>query len=79
MSEQKLKPEELTRIDFSPRSTDWLDARRTELKKGCFNYAAIPQAIEYLGQPNPRKWQPMDDDWQLPDDWMQTLHDGMIR
>jgi Fe-S oxidoreductase len=77
MSDKKMKPEELLRFDFRPRQADWLDATRTVLKKGSYNYAAAPDALEYLGQPNPRKWQPYDDDWQLPENWMEILREGM--
>jgi Fe-S oxidoreductase len=74
---EKKTPEEMTRYDFEPGSEDWLDASRTKLRKGCYNYASTPQSIEYLNQPNPRKWQPYQDDWQLPENWMEILHEGM--
>ena len=32
---------------------------------------------EYLGLPNARKWQPMDDDWQLPENWREIIFEGM--
>jgi len=77
MSDDKKTPEQMMDYGFQPRSADWLDPSQSRIKKGCFCYGGIPQAVEYLGLPNPRKWQPTDDDWQLPDDWMQTLHEGM--
>jgi len=77
MSDKMMKPEELLRISLDPQVDDWLDASKTELKRGCWNYAAAPEALEYLGQPNPRAWSPADDDWQLPPNWMEILHDGM--
>jgi len=77
MSDDVLKREELTQFDMKPSGYDWLDASRTKLKAGCWNYAAEAKPMEYLGLPNPRDWSPTDDDWQLPDNWMQIVHDGM--
>jgi len=77
MFDNVAKPEELTRFSLDPHTEDWLDASKTELKKGRWNYGANPNSVEYLGQPNPRQWQPRDDDWQLPPNWMEILHDGM--
>jgi len=72
MSEKKLKPEEVAKIDHTPPERGWMDAR-TEMRSGNFNYGAQPKSIEYLGQPFPRKWQPTDDDWQLPKNWKEIV------
>jgi Fe-S oxidoreductase len=48
-----------------------------EFKKGTFNYAGAQEAIEYLSQPNPRKWQSNEEDWKLPENWQQILLDGL--
>jgi len=50
---------------------------KVEFRKGTYSYAAAPKSLEALGLPNPRKWQPTDDDWQLPDDWQRIILDGM--
>ena len=77
MSHKMMKPEEMTQYDFKPRQDDWLDASQTVLKKGCYNYAAVPDSLKYLELPNPRKWQPYEDDWKLPENWMEILREGM--
>lgn len=77
MSDKLIKPEDLARgIDYRPSDDNWMDTK-TVLKRGCFNYAAIPASAEYLGQPNVRKWQPMDDDWQLPENWKEIIYKGL--
>lgn len=77
MSESKLKPEELAEnIKFKPGKKDWLDPS-VEFKKGVFNHSGNPKNVEYLKLPNPRKWQPTDDDWQLPENWKQIILDGL--
>ncbi len=76
MSEKTIKPEELLQIDFAPSKKDWMDAT-VEIRKGTFNYAAVPKSAAYLGLPNVRKWQPTDDDWQLPENWKEIIIDGL--
>ncbi|PKK84338.1 MAG: menaquinol oxidoreductase [candidate division Zixibacteria bacterium HGW-Zixibacteria-1] len=73
---EKYKAEELSRIDLTPPKTDWMDTSPV-FKKGRFNYSAIPKSIEYLGLPNPRKWQPTDDDWKLPENWREIILEGL--
>jgi len=73
---EKYKPEEISQVDYNPPKTDWIDTP-VEMRKGCFNYSAIPKSIEYLGLPNPRKWQPTDDDWQLPENWREIILEGL--
>ena len=78
MSDDLLKPrEELTKFSLDPRGDDWLDASRTKLKRGRWNYASAPDTLEYLDLPNARQWSPANDDWELPDDWMQIVREGM--
>jgi ferredoxin len=77
MSELKSKPEELAgKINYKPVKKDWLDPS-VEFKHGVFNYSGIPKNVEYLEQPNPRKWQPTDDDWKLPENWKQIILEGL--
>ncbi len=76
MSEKHRKPEEVAQIDYHPPKENWLD-KKTVFKKGAYNYAPVPKNWEYLGLPNARKWQPMDDDWQLPENWREIIFEGM--
>ncbi len=76
MSEKLIRPEDLAKgIDFTPSGGDWRD-HVPEIKKGCINYAAQPASTKYLDLANVRKWQPMDDDWQLPENWKEIIFEG---
>lgn len=48
-----------------------------QARRGSYCYSAKPEMLEYLGMPNPRKWQPYDEDWKLPPDWRETILEGM--
>ncbi|HYL79970.1 MAG TPA: (Fe-S)-binding protein [Candidatus Acidoferrum sp.] len=76
MAEHLPKPETLVELDFRPPRKDWRDPA-VEFRKGVFCYSAAPKNVEYLGLPNPRKWQPSDTDWKLPPDWKRIILDGM--
>ncbi len=75
MSEQQVKPEKVAQIDFKPPRKKWTDPK-VEFKKGAYNYAATPKSQAYLELPYPRKWQPTDDDWQLPENWQEILFEA---
>ncbi|MFH2036919.1 MAG: sulfate reduction electron transfer complex DsrMKJOP subunit DsrK [Candidatus Zixiibacteriota bacterium] len=70
-----IKPEQLVQIDHRPPAKDWTDPS-VEFKKGHFNYSAVQKSVEYLDLPNPRKWQPTDDDWRLPENWKEIILKG---
>jgi Fe-S oxidoreductase len=77
MSDLKLKPEELSgNIKYEPKRKNWLDPF-IEFKPGVFSYSGAQKSIEYLEQPNPRKWQPTDADWKLPENWKQIILEGL--
>ena len=65
MTEAKLTPEQLVQIDYSPPNRPWMDSK-PEFRKGVFCHGANPQTYKYLSLPGARKWQPSDQDWQLP-------------
>ncbi len=70
------KPEELAKIDHRPPSKEWMDVP-VDFRPGTFCYAAKPQSLEALGFPNPREWNPLDEDWKLPKDWKEILLEGI--
>jgi Fe-S oxidoreductase len=76
MSEKMKKPEELGKIDHRPPHRKWLDPD-VEFRRGTFNYSAVPERAAYLGLPFPRKWQPTDDDWKLPENWKEIILKGL--
>jgi hypothetical protein len=77
MSESKLTPDELgNNISYKTPSKNWMDPK-VEFNMGTFNYSGIPKNVEYLQLPNPRKWQPTEDDWQLPENWKEIILNGL--
>ncbi len=76
MAQQTPKPGTLVQIDYRPPRRDWRDPS-VEFRKGVFCYSAAPKHLEYLGLPNPRKWQPYDQDWKLPANWKEIILEGM--
>ncbi|MFZ0890034.1 MAG: (Fe-S)-binding protein [Candidatus Binataceae bacterium] len=48
-----------------------------DFRKGTYSYSATPKSLQALGMPNPRQWQPFDQDWKLPANWRQIILDGM--
>jgi len=76
MPEDRVKAEELLKIDYRPPKRNWLEPAVT-FRKGTYCYSAPPKTQEYLGLPNPRQWQPHDEDWKLPDNWKETILAGM--
>ncbi len=74
----KLKANELFEtIDFKPPKTNWMDTKVDFEKRGTYNYAAVPESLEYIHQPNPRKWQPYEEDWKLPENWKEIILEGL--
>jgi Fe-S oxidoreductase len=74
------KPEQLAKdIHWDLPAVGWMDNTRIDFKetRGKWCYSGIPRALEYLDFPNPRKWQPHDDDWKLPEDWKDRLLKGL--
>jgi Fe-S oxidoreductase len=69
-------PETLAAVDERLPRRGWRDPR-VEFRKGTYSHAGAPKNLHYLGLPNPRAWQPHDDDWQLPENWQQIVLDGM--
>ncbi len=75
MAEELPKPEQLIQIDHRPPNTDWMETP-TNIRKGMYCYASNPKSVEYLGLPNARAWNPVEDDWKLPENWQEIIHEG---
>ncbi|MEW6260721.1 MAG: sulfate reduction electron transfer complex DsrMKJOP subunit DsrK [Thermodesulfobacteriota bacterium] len=70
------KPKELiSRIDRTPPHTGWMDTP-VNIRKGMYCYAANPKSVEYVGLPYPHAWNPIEEDWHLPENWKEILHEG---
>ncbi len=71
-------PQELLQIDYRPPRRDWMDPSIDfEARRGTWSYPAAPKNLEYLGFPNPREWSPTDEDWKLPENWKEIIHEGL--
>ncbi|MEZ4526519.1 MAG: (Fe-S)-binding protein [Desulfobacterales bacterium] len=72
------KSEELfAGLDYDPRKrkTEWMDTP-VNIRKGMYCYAANPKSVETLGMPFARNWNPMEEDWKLPENWQEIIHKG---
>ncbi|OQX25956.1 MAG: menaquinol oxidoreductase [Desulfobacteraceae bacterium IS3] len=77
MADDLLKPDELlTRTDHKPPATGWMDTP-VNIRKGMYCYAANPKSVEYLSLPYARQWNPVEDDWKLPENWKQIIFEGI--
>jgi len=70
------KPEELSKIDYRPPKTHWMDTP-VNFKEGTYCYASRPKYLEEVGFPNAREWSSSDEDWKLPDNWKEILLEGI--
>ncbi|KJS31790.1 MAG: menaquinol oxidoreductase [Desulfatitalea sp. BRH_c12] len=75
MADETPKAEELIQIDHRPPAKQWMDVP-VNIRKGMYCYASNPKSVEYLGLPNARPWNPIEEDWKLPENWQQILHEG---
>ena len=76
MADELIKPDELlSQIDHRPSGAGWMDTP-VDIRKGMYCYASNPKSVETLGLPNARPWNPLEDDWKLPDNWKEIIHEG---
>jgi Fe-S oxidoreductase len=79
MSDNLPKSDELVKVDFTPPDEHWMDTKVDfEKKRGSWSYPGAAKNLEYIGFPNPREWSPLDEDWKLPDNWQQIIHEGLM-
>jgi len=70
------KQDDLLKVDYQPPKTGWMDTP-VDFRRGSFIYPGKAKNLKILDLPNPRDWAVTDDDWKLPEDWKQTVLDGM--
>ncbi|HKZ57202.1 MAG TPA: (Fe-S)-binding protein [Thermodesulfovibrionales bacterium] len=70
------KPEELSKINYKPPKTSWMDTP-TEIKKGIFCWGAKEKSLKVMGMPNVRAWSVADEDWKLPENWKEIFLEGL--
>jgi len=76
MAAKTPSPEVVGQIDHHPPAKNWMDTK-PEFKPGNYLYAGKASALETVGLPNPRDWNPLDDDWKLPADWKGIVREGI--
>jgi Fe-S oxidoreductase len=77
MSDLPKSDEYFSQIDHKPpKLTGWMDTP-INIRKGMYCYASNPKSVETLGLPYARPWNPLEDDWQLPENWQQIIHEGL--
>jgi Fe-S oxidoreductase len=76
MADELPKPEELIDVEHVPPAKGWMDTP-VEIRKGMYCYAGNPKSLEILSAPNPRQWNPLDEDWKLPDNWKEIVFEGL--
>jgi Fe-S oxidoreductase len=70
------KPDELfSHIDYGPPRTGWMDTP-VNIRKGIYSYAGNPKSLETVGLPFARQWNPIDEDWSLPENWKEIISKG---
>ncbi|MDH3836619.1 MAG: 4Fe-4S dicluster domain-containing protein, partial [Desulfobacteraceae bacterium] len=70
------KPDELfSSIKYGPPRTGWMD-NPVDIKKGIYSYAGNPKSLETVGLPFARQWNPIDEDWNLPENWKEIISKG---
>ncbi len=62
-------------IDYRPPREPWMDTK-PEFRPGTYSYPAKPKVLEKMGFPYPREWSPTDDDWKLPENWQEIVHNA---
>jgi Fe-S oxidoreductase len=77
MSDLPKSDELFSHIDHRPpKGKDWMDIP-VDIRPGMYCYSANPKSMETLSAPNVRKWNPLEEDWLLPDNWQEILHNGL--
>jgi Fe-S oxidoreductase len=69
------KSDELVKISYQPPQKGWMDTP-VAFRPGTWCYSAAPKNLKALGLPNPREWQPTDEDWKLPENWKEIILEG---
>jgi Fe-S oxidoreductase len=76
MSDDVASPEELAKIEYTPGKKPWTDPS-VEFRKGTYSYGSNRENVEYLGLPHARAFNPTDEDWHLPENWKEIIHEGL--
>ena len=70
------KDELLASIDYSRMPSTSIFDTPNDFRPGTWCYPAKPEILQSLKLPNPRVWSPADEDWKLPENWKEIVHNG---
>jgi hypothetical protein len=70
------QPDQLIQIQYAPPETGWMETP-VEFRPGTWSYSGTAKSLIALNLPNPRSWQPTDEDWKLPENWQAIILSGM--
>ncbi len=76
MAKFTAKPDELSKIDFTPPKTRWMDTP-VEIREHMFCHAAKPKELDVVSFPNAHEWKPYEEDWKLPENWERMILEKM--
>ncbi len=71
------KPEELAQIDHRPPLWKGWMYDPVQIKEGIACWGSKPKSLDTVGMPNPREWNPFDEDWKLPENWKEIIIEGL--
>ncbi|MCP3899659.1 MAG: (Fe-S)-binding protein, partial [Desulfobacteraceae bacterium] len=73
----EIKPDELLdKIDYKTPTEDWMSTSNVQIRPGMYCYSANPDSLDTLGMPHSRKWNPIEEDWLLPENWQEIIYEG---
>ncbi|KAF0182753.1 MAG: Fe-S oxidoreductase [Nitrospirae bacterium] len=70
------KPSELAKISLTPPAKPWMDVV-TDIRQGMYCHGAKAKNLAALELPNARDFKVAEEDWQLPEDWKETVLNGI--
>ncbi len=69
------EPSEFMKISYKPPRTGWTNTP-VDIREGTYCYPAKAKNLKILDLPNPRDWAIEDEDWKLPENWKEIIHEG---
>ncbi len=73
----EIKPDELLdKVDYKTPNEDWMSTSNVQIRPGMYCYSANPASLDTLGMPHSRKWNPIEEDWLLPENWQEIIYEG---
>ena len=70
------KEDLLASISYDQLPKTGLFETPNDFRPGTWCYPAKPDILKKLKFPNPREWSPAEEDWKLPENWKEIVHNG---